>query len=68
MSVLLETSMGDLVIDLYVDKVPKNCLNFLKLCKLKYYNFSLVRTVERNFMMQVTDPLGNSNGGQSVHK
>lgn len=30
MSVLLETSKGDIVLDLYVDDCPKACLNFLK--------------------------------------
>lgn len=33
MAVLLETSKGDLVIDLYVDDAPLACKNFLKLCK-----------------------------------
>ena len=39
MAVLLETSRGDLVIDLFTEHCPKACLNFLKLCKyeiLKY--------------------------------
>lgn len=38
MSVLLETSLGDLVIDLEVEQCPKTCENFLKLCKVYYYN------------------------------
>ena len=38
MSVLLETSLGDIVIDLEVDACPKTCENFLKLCKVYYYN------------------------------
>ena len=42
MAVLLETSLGDLAVDLYVKEAPKECLNFLKLCKVKFYNFSLV--------------------------
>jgi cyclophilin family peptidyl-prolyl cis-trans isomerase len=33
MAVLLETSKGDLVIDLLVDDAPMACKNFLKLCK-----------------------------------
>lgn len=33
MAVLLETSVGDLVIDLYVDDCPNTAKNFLKLCK-----------------------------------
>ena len=41
MSVLLETTMGDLVIDLYTESRPRCCVNFLKLCKAKYYNHGL---------------------------
>lgn len=40
MSVLLETSLGDLVIDLEIESCPKTCENFLKLCKVYYYNLN----------------------------
>ena len=40
MSVLLETSLGDIVIDLEVDSCPKTSENFLKLCKVYYYNLN----------------------------
>ncbi|TDZ71717.1 Peptidyl-prolyl cis-trans isomerase-like 4 [Colletotrichum trifolii] len=70
MSVLLETSSGDIVIDLLVDYAPKLCENFLKLCKLKYYNFSPVHSVQKNFSFQTGDPLGplskESDGGTSI--
>ncbi len=38
MSILLETSLGDLVFDLHTDLCPKASKNFIKLCKSKYYN------------------------------
>ena len=38
MAVLLETSRGDLAVDLFVDECPLASKNFLKLCKIKYYN------------------------------
>ncbi|KAB8072379.1 cyclophilin-like domain-containing protein [Aspergillus leporis] len=70
MSVLLETSLGDIVIDLLVDDSPKACENFLKLCKVKYYNFSPVHSVQKNFTLQTGDPLGpespESDGGSSI--
>ncbi|KAI3656499.1 hypothetical protein MP638_006684 [Amoeboaphelidium occidentale] len=50
MSVLLETSLGELVIDLYTDLCPVATLNFLKLCKIKYYNCSLFYSVEPGFV------------------
>jgi peptidyl-prolyl cis-trans isomerase-like 4 len=40
MSLLLETSLGDIVIDLEVEACPKTCENFLKLCKIFYYNLN----------------------------
>lgn len=51
MSVLIETSLGDLVIDLHLDHAPRTSLNFLKLCAHHYYNdhliFSITPTVFR---------------------
>ncbi|KAF2199906.1 cyclophilin-like protein [Delitschia confertaspora ATCC 74209] len=70
MSVLLETSVGDIVIDLLVAEAPKSCENFLKLCKIKYYNFSPVYNVQPNFSFQTGDPIGpgstDSDGGSSI--
>ncbi|KAL2798549.1 cyclophilin-like domain-containing protein [Aspergillus keveii] len=70
MSVLLETSLGDIVIDLLVEESPKACENFVKLCKIKYYNFSPVYSVQKNFTFQSGDPIGpdssDSDGGSSI--
>ena len=66
MAVLLETSIGDIVIDLFVQDRPKCSLNFLKLCKLKFYNFCLFHSVQRNFIAQSGDPTGTGEGGTSV--
>lgn len=70
MSVILETSVGDLVIDLLVDDAPKSCENFLKLCKVKYYNYAPIHSVQRDFSFQTGDPLGpgskDSDGGSSI--
>ncbi|RKF72963.1 Peptidyl-prolyl cis-trans isomerase-like 4 [Golovinomyces cichoracearum] len=70
MAVLLETSVGDIVIDLKVDEAPKLCENFLKLCKIKYYNFSPIYGIQKNFSFQTGDPLGpdskDSDGGSSI--
>ncbi|KAI1643954.1 cyclophilin-like protein [Daldinia loculata] len=70
MSVLLETSAGDIVIDLLVDYAPKECENFIKLCKVKYYNFSPIHSIQQNFSFQTGDPLGPtsvaSDGGSSI--
>ncbi|ROI57998.1 Peptidyl-prolyl cis-trans isomerase-like 4 [Anabarilius grahami] len=68
MAVLLETTLGDIVIDLYTEERPKASMNFLKLCKIKYYNFCLIHNVQRDFMVQTGDPTGSGRGGESVFR
>eukprot|EP01054_Gregarina_sp_Poly1_P005162 Gregarina_sp_Poly_1__5161@NODE_2732_length_1773_cov_179_693435_g1729_i0_p1_GENE_NODE_2732_length_1773_cov_179_693435_g1729_i0NODE_2732_length_1773_cov_179_693435_g1729_i0_p1_ORF_typecomplete_len418_score64_63Pro_isomerase/PF00160_21/1e31Pro_isomerase/PF00160_21/7_2e03RRM_1/PF00076_22/2_2e16RRM_5/PF13893_6/3_3e05RL/PF17797_1/0_034RRM_7/PF16367_5/0_19RRM_3/PF08777_11/8_3e03RRM_3/PF08777_11/0_11Nup35_RRM_2/PF14605_6/0_29_NODE_2732_length_1773_cov_179_693435_g1729_i03851638 len=53
MSIILETSLGDLTIDLFHKEVPLISQNFIKLCKLKYYNNALFHRVERDFVAMV---------------
>lgn len=57
MSVLIETSFGDIVIDLYTKKCPITTNNFLKLCKIKYYNNALFMDVQKNYIATVTHPI-----------
>lgn len=67
MSVVIETTLGDITVDLFLKERPKSCLNFLKLCKLKYYNYNLFHTIEHGFIAQTGDPTGVGNdGGKSV--
>ncbi|GAY42423.1 hypothetical protein CUMW_066740, partial [Citrus unshiu] len=78
MSVLIVTSLGDIVVDLFVDKCPLTTKNFLKLCKydsirsldtqIKYYNGCLFHTVQKDFTAQTGDPTGTGTGGDSVYK
>lgn len=53
MSVLLETSMGDLVIDLYYEQCPLASKNFIKLCKQKFYNGALFNNMQKNYLVQI---------------
>ena len=68
MSVLLETSKGDIVIDLHCEDCPIACKNFLKLCKIKYYNFSLFHNVQPGSHIQTGDPTGTGQGGDSLNR
>lgn len=49
---------------------PVSLHSFLKLCKIKYYNFSPVHSVQKDFSFQTGDPLGpdapDSDGGSSI--
>lgn len=66
MSVLIETTLGDIVVDLFVKERPRCSLNFLKLCKTKYFNMNLFHFVQRNFVVQTGDPTGTGKGGSSI--
>ena len=49
---------------------PKRLSSFLKLCKIKYYNFSPIYNIQKDFSFQTGDPLGpfsaDSDGGSSI--
>ena len=60
MSVLLETSKGDLVCDLYFQECPKTCFNFLRLCQLKRLNEARFTSVQKDYLTQITPSLDQS--------
>uniref|UniRef100_A0A182TED7 Peptidyl-prolyl cis-trans isomerase n=1 Tax=Anopheles melas TaxID=34690 RepID=A0A182TED7_9DIPT len=66
MSVVIETTIGDITVDLFLKERPRAALNFLKLCKLKYYNYNLFHTIQSDFIAQTGDPTGAGDGGSSV--
>lgn len=66
MSVVIETTLGDITVDLYLDQRPVTCLNFLKLCKMKYYNYNLFHSIRSSFIAQTGDPTGEGSGGMSI--
>ncbi|XP_062178466.1 peptidyl-prolyl cis-trans isomerase CYP59-like isoform X2 [Phragmites australis] len=68
MSVLIVTSVGDISVDLHADLCPLTAKNFLKLCKMKYYNGCLFHKVEKDFLAQTGDPTGTGTDGDSVYK
>lgn len=66
MSVLLETTFGDIVIDLFYKDCPLACYNFIKLCKIKYYNNSLFHEVQRDFLTISGIPTTHSNPSTDI--
>ncbi|GAA5895039.1 PPIL4 family peptidylprolyl isomerase [Sporobolomyces salmoneus] len=66
MSVLFETSLGDIIVDLETTLCPVLSLNFLKLCKIYYYNFTSFHHVIPHFIAQTGDPTDTGTGGTSV--
>ncbi len=48
----IQTSMGDIVVELYPDKVPKTVANFLDYAKSGHYDRTLIHRVVRGFVIQ----------------
>lgn len=61
--VMLETSMGNIKIQLFDDKVPVTAGNFKKLVNDGFYNGIIFHRVINGFMLQGGDPTGTGMGG-----
>ena len=61
--VLLETSMGNIKIELFEDTMPITTGNFKKLVNQKFYDNAIFHRVIPNFMIQGGDPTGTGRGG-----
>ena len=54
--VVLETSMGNIELELYPSQAPKTVANFLKLAKANFYDMTKFHRVIKGFMIQGGDP------------
>ena len=50
--VVIETSMGDITVELYPDKAPKSVENFLEYVKSGYFKGTIFHRVIKGFMIQ----------------
>lgn len=63
---ILHTTLGDIHLRLFPDKVHKTVENFAGLAKKGYYDGVIFHRVIRKFMLQTGDPLGDGTGGESL--
>jgi peptidyl-prolyl cis-trans isomerase-like 1 len=56
--VVLETSFGKIVVELYWDHAPRTCHNFAELATRGYYDGTVFHRIIRDFMIQGGDPTG----------
>jgi peptidyl-prolyl cis-trans isomerase-like protein 2 len=56
---------GGLNLELFCEKAPKTCYNFLMLARQGKYNDCLFHRLVPGFMVQTGDPTGTGTGGQS---
>lgn len=66
-NVVIETSMGSIVVELYTSHAPKTCQNFSTLASRNYYNDTVFHRIIPDFMIQGGDPTGTGRGGASIY-
>eukprot|EP00658_Telonema_sp_P-2_P030890 TRINITY_DN23242_c0_g1_i1.p1 TRINITY_DN23242_c0_g1~~TRINITY_DN23242_c0_g1_i1.p1 ORF type:complete len:607 (-),score=178.69 TRINITY_DN23242_c0_g1_i1:494-2314(-) len=60
------TTMGDIIIKLFPDEVPKTVENFVTHSRDGYYDNVIFHRIIKNFMIQTGDPQGDGTGGASI--
>lgn len=65
-TVVLETSKGNITLELNADLAPKTVTNFVTHAENGYYDDLKFHRVIKDFMIQGGDPKGNGTGGESV--
>jgi cyclophilin family peptidyl-prolyl cis-trans isomerase len=59
----IETEKGDIVIELFANKVPNTVNNFVFLARQGFYDGTTFHRVLADFMAQAGDPTGTGSGG-----
>ncbi len=59
----IQTNRGNIVVDLYADKVPNTVNNFVALARDGFYDGISFHRVIADFMVQSGDPTGSGRGG-----
>ncbi|XP_065067712.1 uncharacterized protein LOC135693227 [Rhopilema esculentum] len=63
----MQTSMGDIQLELYWNHTPRTCRNFAELSRRGYYDNVKFHRVVSDFMLQTGDPTGTGRGGSSIY-
>ncbi|MGD9969711.1 MAG: peptidylprolyl isomerase [Sulfuricurvum sp.] len=66
--VILETTQGNITLELYEDIAPLAVENFTTHVKNGFYNGLTFHRIIKNFMVQGGDPTGTGAGGESIWK
>jgi len=66
--VILETTQGNIELELYPDVAPLTVENFTTHVKNGYYNGIAFHRIIHNFMIQGGDPTESGHGGESIWK
>lgn len=63
---IIETTKGNIEVELRPDLAPKAVENFVTHAKKGYYNGHIFHRVIKSFMIQTGDPTGTGMGGESI--
>ncbi|MBD3675046.1 MAG: peptidylprolyl isomerase [Planctomycetaceae bacterium] len=61
--IVLDTTVGEIKLDLWPDVAPGHCKNIIGLTKIGYYDGIIFHRVIKDFVCQVGCPLGTGTGG-----
>ncbi|KAF5359072.1 hypothetical protein D9757_009026 [Collybiopsis confluens] len=65
--VIIDTTVGEVDIELWSKETPKTCRNFLALAMEGYYDGVIFHRVIPNFLVQTGDKTGTGMGGESFY-
>jgi len=65
--VLLQTTSGDILLELFAKQTPLTSRNFLQLCLDGYYNGTVFHRLVPGFVIQGGDPTGTGEGGEAIY-
>ncbi|KAL8924531.1 MAG: hypothetical protein Q9208_004006 [Pyrenodesmia sp. 3 TL-2023] len=65
--VVLETTSGDISLELFAKQTPLASRNFLQLCLDGYYNNTIFHRLVPGFVIQGGDPTGTGEGGVAIY-
>lgn len=65
--VVVQTTVGDIEIELWARETPLACRNFITLALEGYYDGVIFHRIVPNFLIQTGDRTGTGNGGESLY-
>ncbi|TEB33120.1 cyclophilin-like protein [Coprinellus micaceus] len=65
--VIIDTTVGEIDIELWSKETPKTCRNFIALAMEGYYDGVIFHRIVPGFLVQTGDRTGTGNGGESFY-
>ncbi len=66
-NVLIETTKGNIELELFESDAPKTVANFVGLAEQGYYNGIIFHRISKGFVIQGGDSTGTGRGGKSIY-